>query len=207
MIKRDGMLVVISGPSGVGKGTICKELFKRNLKDIELSVSATTRKPRAGEIEGINYYYKEEYEFNDMIENGEFLEYANVYGSYYGTPKNYVELNLRKGINVILEIDIQGAMQIKTNFKEAAFIFIMPPSYCELRKRIIGRATDSADMINKRLKAAFKEIKEVVNYDYIIINDKVDNVVDKIICILSAEKYKTSRCQIDFSKFKEECYD
>ncbi|NLN49301.1 MAG: guanylate kinase [Clostridiales bacterium] len=207
MIKRNGMLVVISGPSGVGKGTICKELFKRDLKDVKLSISATTRKPRIGEYEGINYYYKEEHEFDDMQKRGEFLEYAKVYGSYYGTPKKYVETNLNNGISVILEIDIQGAMQIKSNFKEAVFIFIMPPSYGELRKRIIGRATDSDDIINRRLKAALKEVKEVVKYDYVINNDKVDNVADKIICVLNAEKYRTSRCRFDFSKFKEESFD
>lgn len=201
MIKREGMLIVISGPSGVGKGTICKELFKRDLKDVKLSISATTRKPRAGEYEGINYYYKEEQDFNDMLKRGEFLEHAKVYGSYYGTPKNYVETNLKKGISIILEIDIQGAMQIKANFKEAVFIFIMPPSYNELRKRIIGRGTDSDEMINKRLKEAFKEVNELINYDYVIINDNVDSVVNKIICILNAERYKMSRCQIDFSKF------
>ena len=140
MISRDGILIVISGPSGVGKGTICKELFKKDLVNIELSISATTRKPRKGEIDSINYYYKEEHEFDEMIKRGEFLEYAKVYGSYYGTPKDYVFKNLKEGISIILEIDTQGAMQIKKNFKEAVFIFIMPPSYNELKSRIIGRA-------------------------------------------------------------------
>lgn len=207
MISRDGILIVISGPSGVGKGTICKELFKKDLEKIELSISATTRKPRKGEIDGINYYYKEEHEFNEMVKRGEFLEYAKVYGSYYGTPKDYVFKSLREGISIILEIDTQGAMQIKENFKEAVFIFIMPPSYGELKSRIVGRGTETTDVMNNRLKAAFKEIKEVINYDYVIINNNVSSVVDNITCILNAERHKTSRCQIDFTKFKEECYD
>jgi guanylate kinase len=207
MISRDGILIVISGPSGVGKGTICKELFKKDLEKIELSISATTRKPRKGEIDGINYYYKEEHEFNEMVKRGEFLEYAKVYGSYYGTPKDYVFKSLREGISIILEIDTQGAMQIKENFKEAVFIFIMPPSYGELKSRIVGRGTETTDVMNNRLKAAFKEIKEVINYDYVIINNNVSSVVDNITCILNAERHKTSRCQIDFLKFKEECYD
>lgn len=207
MVNYKGMLIVISGPSGVGKGTICNSLIKKNLNNVELSISATTRKPRDGEIEGISYYFKGKHEFEEMIKHDEFLEYAKVYDNYYGTPKNHVFNRLKEGINIILEIDTQGAMQVKRNFNEGIFIFIMPPSFYELKKRIINRGTESNKDIKKRLKSAFKEIHEVKNYDYVVINDDVDKAIERIKCILNAEKYRTSRYQIDFSEFKEEFYD
>lgn len=200
----EGLLIVISGPSGVGKGTICKELIRKNINNIELSVSATTRKPRSGESEGISYYFKGKDEFEEMIKDGQFLEYAKVYDNYYGTPKAQVINKLKEGKDIILEIDTQGAMQVKRNFKEGIFIFIMPPSYQELKKRIINRGTESEDDIKKRLKCAFLEIERVSNYDYIVVNDDIDKAVSKIDCIIHAEKCRLCRYNIDFSEFKEE---
>lgn len=200
----EGLLIVISGPSGVGKGTICKELIRENINNIELSVSATTRKPRNGESEGISYYFKGKDEFEEMIKDGQFLEYAKVYDNYYGTPKAQVINKLKEGKDIILEIDTQGAMQVKRNFKEGIFIFIMPPSYQELKKRIINRGTESEDDIKKRLKCAFLEIERVNNYDYIVVNDVIDKAVSKIDCIIHAEKCRLCRYNIDFSEFKEE---
>ncbi len=207
MFKYKGMLVVISGPSGVGKGTICSSIIKRKIDNVELSVSVTTRKPRAGENDGVSYYFKDKSRFEEMITKGEFLEYACVYGNYYGTPKEYVLNKLAKGINVILEIDIQGAMQVKRNFGEGTYIFIMPPSFKELKKRIINRGTESKEDIKKRLNSAFEEVKEVVNYDYMVINDSVKKAADEIIYIINAERSRVSRYKIDFEKFKEEYYD
>ncbi len=206
MINNKGMLIVISGPSGVGKGTICNEIIKR-LNNIELSISATTRKPRNGEIEGINYYFKNLLQFKKMIERKEFIEYAKVYDNYYGTPKEPVINRLEKGFSVILEIDTNGAKQVKSNFKEAIFIFIMPPSFAELKKRLINRATESQKDIKKRMGSVFEEIQEIKNYDYIIINDDINKAAEEIICILNAEMHRTKRYNIDFLKFKEEFYD
>ena len=200
----DGLLIVISGPSGVGKGTICKELIRRNINSIELSVSATTRKPRNGEFEGISYYFKGKDEFEEMIKGEQFLEYAKVYDNYYGSPKTQVINKLKEGKDIILEIDTQGAMKVKRNFKEGIFIFIVPPSYKELKKRIVNRRTESEDDIKKRLKCAFEEIQSVSNYDYIVVNDDIDKAVSKIDCIIHAEKCRLCRYNIDFSEFKEE---
>lgn len=200
----EGLLVVISGPSGVGKGTICKELMKKSINNIELSVSTTTRKPRNGEVEGISYYFRGKHEFEEMIKYGQFLEYAKVYNNYYGTPKAQVLSKLKEGRDIILEIDTQGAMQVKRNFKEGVFIFIMPPSFNELKKRITSRGTESEQDIKKRLRCAFEEIKQVNNYDYVVVNDDIDKAVKKIDCIIHAEKCRLCRYQIDFSEFKEE---
>lgn len=199
-----GLLIVISGPSGVGKGTICKALMEKNINNVELSVSATTRKPRNGEVEGINYYFKSEYEFEEMIKHRQLLEYAKVYDNYYGTPRDYVLDKLKEGTDIILEIDTQGAMEVKRNFKEGIFIFIMPPSFHELKKRIINRGTESEGDIKKRLRCAFEEVQQTNNYDYIVINDDIHKAVEKITCIIHAEKCRLCRYKIDFSEFEEE---
>jgi len=202
-----GMLIVISGPSGVGKSTICKSLIEKKLNNVELSVSATTRKQRISEVDGISYYFKSEHEFQEMIYRNEFLEYAKVYDNYYGTPKQHVIDKLVKGINVILEIDTHGAMQVKSNYEKGVFIFIMPPCFNILKTRILKRGTESKGDIKKRLESAFGEIHEIINYDYIVVNDDVDKAVDKIVCILNAESCRTNRYKIDFTEFKEEFYD
>jgi guanylate kinase len=150
-MKNIGLLIVISGPSGAGKGTICRELLRSSNGNLELSVSATTRKPRESETEGVNYFFKDKAEFVKMAEAGEFIEYAKVHDNYYGTPKKYVVDKLEEGKSVILEIDVQGGMKVKHVFPEAVFVFIMPPSFEELKTRIAGRGTDTEQDIGKRM--------------------------------------------------------
>ncbi|MGE5632895.1 MAG: guanylate kinase [Caulobacteraceae bacterium] len=198
-----GLLIVISGPSAAGKGTVCRELLRSYGDNLEFSVSATTRKPREGEVEGVNYFFKDKEEFLRMIENGEFIEYAQVYDNYYGTPKKYVMDKLEQGKNVILEIDVQGAMKVKEEFSTGVFIFIMPPSFEELKKRIEGRGTETQADICKRMKNAYGEVRHVINYDYVVINDDIKAAADRINCILVAEKCRFKRCKIDFENYRE----
>lgn len=198
-----GLLIVISGPSGAGKGTICNELLKSYGENLEFSVSVTTRKPRDGEFEGVNYYFKEKSEFVKMAENEEFIEYAKVHDNYYGTPKKYVMDKLEEGKNVILDIDVQGGMKVKSVFPEAVFIFIMPPSFTELKKRIEGRGTETEQDICIRMKNAYTEINHANNYDYVVINDDIRDAVAKIKCILTAERCRFGRCNINFENFRE----
>ena len=191
-MQQSGILFVLSGPSGAGKGTICQELL-RQIPNLQYSVSATTRKPRLGETNGINYWFKEKDEFEEMIKNDLLLEYAEVYGNYYGTPKEQVLKVLKSGKNVVLEIDPQGAMQVKAKFPEGVFIYILPPSLDELATRITKRGTDSKDSIKKRLAAATEEIQYALKYDYVVVNDKVETAVDSIATIISAEKFNSKR--------------
>ena len=191
-MQQSGILFVLSGPSGAGKGTICQELL-RQIPNLQYSESATTRKPRLGETNGINYWFKEKDEFEEMIKNDLLLEYAEVYGNYYGTPKEQVLKVLKSGKNVVLEIDPQGAMQVKAKFPEGVFIYILPPSLDELAARITKRGTDSKDSIKKRLAAATEEIQYALKYDYVVVNDKVETAVDSIATIISAEKFNSKR--------------
>ena len=191
-MQQSGILFVLSGPSGAGKGTICQELL-RQIPNLQYSVSATTRKPRLGETNGINYWFKEKDEFEEMIKNDLLLEYAEVYGNYYGTPKEQVLKVLKSGKNVVLEIDPQGAMQVKAKFPEGVFIYILPPSLDELAARITKRGTDSKDSIKKRLAAATEEIQYALKYDYVVVNDKVESAVENITTIISAEKFNSKR--------------
>ena len=201
--KKNGQLIVISAPSGAGKGTIIKKLLERDNKTRWLSVSATSRKMRDGEIEGINYYFLKENDFKKKIEDY-FLEYTNYAGNFYGTPKEHIKEKLDKGIDVILEIEIEGAMNIKKLIPEAIFIFIMPPSLKELVRRLKKRGTESNEKILKRFHNAYKEINEVSKYNYVVINDIVDEAVDKIEAILKSEKCRVDRIEEVFLDTKEE---
>jgi len=204
MVKRKGLLLVVSGPSGAGKGTICKALLNKN-DQIKLSVSATTRKPRTGEVDGVNYFFIEKEKFTQMIENGEFLEYAQIYDNFYGTPKAAIMECLEKGQDVILEIEMQGASQIKEVCPDGVFIFVLPPSLEELKNRIVGRGTETAEEIEKRFSCAFDEINKIVDYDYFIVNDDVEKSVKQVEGIILSEKNKVTRYKDSIiRKFKEE---
>lgn len=187
-----GVLIVISGPSGAGKGTICKALLEKH-ENIYLSVSATTRAPRAGEVDGINYYFLTKEFFEEKVQQNGFLEYANVHGNFYGTPKVNVEKMLEEGKDVILEIDIQGALQVKENFSEGVFIFILPPSMEELKQRIIKRGSETEESLMTRFKNAYKEINYVSKYNYAVVNDTLDIAVSKVESIIAAEKCRVDR--------------
>ena len=204
MLDRKGLLLVVSGPSGAGKGTICKALLNKNDK-IKLSVSATTRKPRNGEVHGVNYFFLEKEEFTTMIENGEFLEYAQIYDNFYGTPKSAIIECLENGQDVILEIEMQGAKQIKEVYPEGVFIFVLPPSLEELKSRIVGRGTETQEEIEKRFSCAFEEINQIVNYDYFIVNEDIEKSVNDVEAIIASEKNKVIRYKNNIiDKFKEE---
>ena len=187
-----GFLLVISGPSGSGKGTVSNQLLNRN-EDVIFSVSATTRKPRIGEVDGLNYIFIDEESFKEMIEKDKFLEHAFVHNNYYGTPRDFVIEQIEKGEIVLLEIDVQGAMQIKKNYKEAVFIFLLPPTMDELKNRIIKRGTESEEDINRRFENAFKELDFVGEYDYFVVNEKIDEAVSNIESIIVAEKLRVKR--------------
>jgi len=181
-----GQLLVVSGPSGAGKGTICKALIEKN--PIWISTSCTTRKSRVGEVEGVNYFFIEREEFLNRIDNDEFLEYAEVYGNFYGTPRSEVLRLLEEGKDVILEIDIQGALKIKSSYPEGVFIFIMPPSMEELRNRITNRGSETPESLKTRMESAYDEISFASKYDYAVVNDEVHEAVKKIESIIVAEK-------------------
>lgn len=185
MSRKKGRLYVISGPSGTGKGTICAELLK--VIGNEFSVSMTTRGPRVGEVDGKDYYFVTRDVFLENIEAGNFLEYATVFDNLYGTPKDMVISRLEKGRNVILDIDVQGGLQVKKAMPEAVLIFILPPSLAELRKRLEGRGTETAEKVESRLGQALNEIRLIGEYDYYIVNDNIDEAVALAKSIMAAE--------------------
>ena len=192
MGKEKGLLLVVSGPSGAGKGTICN-LLRQRLPELAYSVSVTTRAPRAGEVDGKDYFFKTVEQVKDMIFKGELLEHAKVYDNYYGTPKPYVMNLLAEGRDVLLEIDIQGALQVKKMYPEGVFVFIVPPSFAELRARIEKRGTDSTEAIALRMAETAKELGKSSQYDYIIVNDVAEDAASRIITILEAERYQAFR--------------
>ncbi len=193
-----GTIIVFSGPSGVGKGTVLNELLK-DKDEFVLSISATTRSPRKGEVDGVNYFFLSKEEFLNKVSSDSMLEYAQYCENFYGTPKAYVEENINSGKNVILEIDVQGALQVKKNKPEAVSVFIMPPSIEVLEKRLRGRGTDEEEVIQKRLAIAINEIKQAEKYDYIVINDELNDCINDIKTIINAEKMKIYN-MIDFVK-------
>jgi guanylate kinase len=197
-----GRLFVVSGPSGAGKGPICQRLVEDT--NIELSVSMTTRNPRPLEVEGINYYFVSKEEFLKTIDEDGLLEYAEVYGNYYGTPRKKVMDRLCEGKDVVLEIDIQGAMKVKQAYPKGVFIFILPPSMAELRKRITGRGSESEDAINMRLGETLKEVSYIDKYDYCVVNGELSEAVERVKAIVKAEHSRVSESIYHLIKKYEE---
>lgn len=199
-----GLLVVMSGPSGVGKGTIRKALFKMPDNNFCYSVSMTTRKPREGEKNGVDYFFVSREEFEAKIAKGELLEYAEFVGEYYGTPKSFIEKKLSEGNEVIMEIEVQGALQVREKMPDAVFIFIVPPSRQALIDRLLVRGTERTPDIEKRLEKAKREFDLAYKYDYIVVNDEVYNAADRIYAIIRAEHAKTERSIHRYNKLMEE---
>ena len=187
-----GLLIVVSGASGTGKGTVCKRILD-DLPEVAYSISATTRKPRPGEVDGKEYYFLSVDEFKAWIAEEKFLEYAEVYGNFYGTPLNKIEERLNRGEDILLEIDVQGALEVKRKCPDGVYIFLLPPSLEELKSRIEGRGTETPESLARRLKNAVAEIKIGLEYDYAVVNDTIDNAVEQIKAILTAERLKVAR--------------
>lgn len=190
---KKGMIIVLSGFSGAGKGTIMKHLLKAHADEYHLSISATTRKPRQDERDGREYFFRTREEFDDMIKNGELLEYATFNGNSYGTPRSYVEKLVSEGKDVILEIEIQGAIQVKKQYPEALLLFVMPPSADALKDRLVGRGTESEEVIAQRLAISSKESQYMSVYDYLVVNDDLEQSVKNVHSIISSEHYRTTR--------------
>lgn len=188
-----GLLIVLSGPSGVGKGTVRKAIFEEEGIDFQYSISATTRQPRVGEVDGEDYFFVSREEFEQKIVNGDMLEYAQYVNNYYGTPKSFIDETLASGRDVFLEIDVQGALQVKSKMPEGIYIFLTPPDLTNLRERLVGRGTDSQEVIEKRVAAARDELKQMINYDYAVENDQVIHAVDRIKAIITAERLRVAR--------------
>lgn len=202
-MKKQGSLVVVSGFAGTGKGTVMKELLSR-YDSYALSISATTRNPRPGEVDGREYFFKTKEEFEQMIADGAFVEYACYVGNYYGTPKQYVEQQLAAGKDVILEIEIQGALKIKEQFPEALLLFIAPPSAEVLKQRLTDRGTETPEVIDMRLARAVEESQGMENYDYLVVNDVLDECVETVHHMIQCEGWKMSRRQADVDDLREQ---
>ena len=188
-----GLLIVFSGPSGVGKGTVRQEIFSTPDHKFEYSVSMTTRAQRPGEVDGKDYFFRSREEFEELIRKGQMLEYAEYVGNDYGTPLTYVNKTLDKGIDVFLEIEVQGALQVKKKVPDAVFIFLTPPDLNELQERLIGRGTDSEEVIAQRIERAREEIALMSEYDYAIVNDEVPLAAERVKRVIEAEHFRVDR--------------
>ena len=195
MKKERGLLIVLSGPSGVGKGTVRKELFSQPNTNYEYSISMTTRQPREGEVDGVDYFFKSREAFEALIEEGGLLEHAEFVGNYYGTPLTYVNETLDAGRDVFLEIEVQGAAQIREKAPDALFIFLAPPSISELRDRLVGRGTETEEVIAKRIATANEEVEMMNLYDYVVENDEVQNACERINALIMAEHCRRERVE------------
>ena len=205
--KGKGNLIVISAPSGAGKGTVIDGVMKIN-NNLWLSVSMTSRNMRSNDILGETYFFVSKEEFEERIKEGVFLEYAIYNGNYYGTPKDKIQEKLEQGIDVILEIEIQGALKVKELVPDAIFIFILPPSMKELRRRLVNRGTDSKEKVLERFKTAYKEINEVTKYNYVVINDEVEKAVSKVNAILLSERCRVDRIEdVYLDNMEEEIHE
>ena len=202
-MKKQGTLVVVSGFAGTGKGTVMKELLGR-YDSYALSISATPRNPRPGEVDGREYFFKTKEEFEQMIERDEFVEHACYVGNYYGTPKKYVQEQLTAGKDVILEIEIQGALNIKSQFPDALLLFIAPPSADVLKERLVGRGTETEEVIEQRLARAVEESKGIENYDYLVVNDDLDECVENVHQMIQSAGWKMSRREADVEELRRQ---
>lgn len=189
-----GLLIVFSGPSGVGKGTVREAIFSSPDNKFAYSVSMTTRPQRPGEVDGVDYFFRTREEFEELIRNGQMLEYAEYVGNYYGTPLTYVNETLDKGIDVFLEIEVQGALQVQKKVPDGVFIFLTPPDLEELQERLIGRGTDSEDVIAQRIARAKEEIALMRAYDYAVVNDEVHLAAERVKKIIEVEHFRVDRC-------------
>lgn len=203
-LNQNGLLIVLSGPSGVGKGTVRKALFESEGHNFTYSISMTTRQPREGEVDGEDYYFVTREEFEKRIGEGKFLEYAEFVGNYYGTPMDKVEQNIAEGKEVVLEIEVEGARQVKEKMPDAVFIFIAPPSFNALYERLKRRGTERQEVITERLAKARRELRLMNDYDYIVINDEVNNAADRIRAIIRAEHASTKRSAEGYIELLEE---
>ncbi|MGP4059759.1 guanylate kinase [Halobacillus litoralis] len=203
MIDQKGILFILSGPSGVGKGTVRKALFDQST-DLRYSISMTTRAPREGEVDGVDYFFKSRDEFEKLISEGQLIEHAEYVGNYYGTPRQYVEQTLEKGKDVFLEIEVQGALKVRENFPQGVFVFLIPPSLEELKDRIVNRGTETEDKVKNRLLAAKEEIEMMDAYDYVVVNDQIDNAVTKVESIVASEHCKRERVAQQYKKALED---
>ncbi|MEW9050415.1 MAG: guanylate kinase [Neobacillus sp.] len=202
-MQEKGLLIVLSGPSGVGKGTVRKEIFSDPDTAFEYSISMTTRAPRPGEVDGIDYFFKSRDEFEELIQQGKLLEYAEFVGNYYGTPVDYVRETLDAGKDVFLEIEVKGARQVREKFPEGLFIFLMPPSLTELKNRIVTRGTETEELINNRMLSAREEIEMMELYDYVVENDQVERACNRVKSIVIAEHCRRERVEHRYKKLLE----
>ena len=203
-LNQQGLLIVLSGPSGVGKATVRKALFEMDDHNFTYSISMTTRKPREGEEDGVDYYFVSEEEFESRIKQGRFLEFARFVGNYYGTPMDEVEKMIADGDEVVLEIEVEGAMQVKAKMPDAVLIFIAPPTFNALKTRLLRRGTEPEEIIMERLSKAHRELTLAAGYDYIVINDDVENAADRIKAIIRAEHARCRRSLKGYLQLLEE---